>query len=319
MMEDLLVKYLLEEATSQEKQEVQQWLDADPENQRHFNQFKTIWEESARIFEKSKVDENTAWERFQQRVANAEQNQKGKTISLTSTGRSWMRAAALIIVLISASWFGYRQLLDPTIFEINSGNDILAVTLPDESVVTLHKNTTLSYPSRFKGNSRKVTLVGEAFFDISPDDKKPFYIHANDATIRVVGTSFNVKTTSDSTEIIVATGLVEVTKEDNGILLHPNEKAVVRKDKLAPEKLVNTDKLYNFYHTRELVCDDTPLWRVTQALEEVYGLDIIVADQLKNLPLTATFNNEPIDNILQVIGETFQVQVRRNGNEVIIR
>lgn len=318
-MDDLLVKYLLGEATADEKQEVQQWIGEDAEHKRYFDHFRTIWDAGARLAMSSKADENKAWERFRERTQNQGANEQRKVISLRLISRTWLRAAAMLIFLAGGSWLAYYMITNPSQLQVYSGADIVAVTLPDESVVTLNKHTTLSYPKRFAGNTRHVQLTGEAFFEVTPDKEKPFVIRANDATIRVVGTSFNIKSATDTTEIIVATGIVEVSKKENGVLLHPNEKAIVRKDRMAPEKQSNTDDLYNYYRTREFVCDGTPLWRLTDVLSEAYDIDIIVADRLKHLPLTATFRNEPLDHILNVIGETFQVQVQRNGQQVIIK
>ncbi len=319
IMDDLLVKYLLGEATETEKQEVQEWISADAEHRRYFDHFRTIWEAGARLAVNSNADENAAWERFRQRTQNQPANEQRKTIPFRLISKTWLRAAAMLVFLAGGGWLAYYMISNPALLEVHSGADILAVTLPDESVVTLNKHTTLSYPKRFAGNTRQIQLTGEAFFEVTADKDKPFVIRANDATIRVVGTSFNIKSSMDTTEVIVATGIVEVSKKENGILLHPNEKAIVRKDRTAPEKRINTDELYNYYHTREFVCNGTPLWRVTDVLGEAYDVDIIVADRLKHLPLTATFRDEPLDHILHVIGETFQVQVQRNGQQVIIK
>ncbi len=318
-MDDLLVKYLLGEATATEQKEVQHWISEDAEHKRYFDHFCTIWETSARIASHSKADEHEAWERFQQRTQNKQGNGSRKVIPFGFINRTWLRAAAMLLFLAGGGWIAHYLITHPAQLHIHSGTDILVVTLPDESVVTLNKHTSLSYPKRFVGNTRNIQLTGEAFFEVTPDKNKPFMIHANDATIRVVGTSFNIKSAPETTEIIVATGIVEVSKKENGILLRPNEKAIVRKDLTAPEKQANTDDLYNYYRTKEFVCNGTPLWRLTDVLSEAYNVDIIVADRLKHLPLTATFRNEPLDHIMNVISETFHVTVQRNGQQIIIK
>src|SRR3546814_17421332 len=68
-------------------------------------------------------------------------------------------------------------------------SDLRNVTLADGSVVTLNKNSELSYPRRFTGSSRTVSLQGEAFFDVETDREKPFVISVNDVEVEVTGRS----------------------------------------------------------------------------------------------------------------------------------
>ena len=96
--------------------------------------------------------------------------------------------------------------------------------MPDGSVITVNKNSTLSYPSEFKGKTREVALNGEAFFKVTPNKEKPFIIHVNDVTVRVVGTSFNIRSEKGKTEVIVETGIVQVTKNKRTVSLLPKRK-----------------------------------------------------------------------------------------------
>jgi transmembrane sensor len=317
-MDDLLVKHLLGEATEAEQAEVQAWLQEDVEHQRQFEQFRAIWEAGATLAARSNVDENAAWERFVQRTQQAEQQSvRPKTIPLTR--RTWLRAAAAIALFAIGGWSAWIFTTPPAQLYVESGDQTLIHTLPDGSVVTLNKHASLSYPRRFAGNIRSVALEGEGFFEVTPDKRKPFVIQVADVSVKVVGTSFNIKNSEGTTEVIVETGAVEVSKKEQGVLVHPNEKAIVRPGQHTPVKQENTDALYNYYRTREFVCKGTPLWRLTNVLNEAYDVDIIVADRLKGLPLTATFRDEPLENILTVIGETFNIEVERNGRQIILK
>ena len=86
----------------------------------------------------------------------------------------------------------------------------LQVTLPDGSNIYLNRNTILSYQKNFGRDDRNVTLSGEAFFDIAPDTEKPFIVDAGKASVKVVGTSFNVITNNhdSAVEVFVKTGKV---------------------------------------------------------------------------------------------------------------
>ena len=92
------------------------------------------------------------------------------------------------------------------------------------------------------------------------------------------------------------------------------------KDKENPVKQQVTDELYNYYRTKEFVCNNTPLWRLADVLGEAYGVHIIITDErLRSLPLTTVFKNESLDNILLVISETFNIKVEREGNTIYFK
>jgi ferric-dicitrate binding protein FerR (iron transport regulator) len=78
--------------------------------------------------------------------------------------------------------------------------------------------------------------------------------------------------------------------------------------------------LYNYYVTHEFVCDDTPLWKLVEVLNEAYGSHIEIANpDLRNLPLTATFHNEPLDRTLSIISETFSITVEHQNEKIILK
>jgi transmembrane sensor len=105
--------------------------------------------------------------------------------------------------------------------------------LADGSSVTLNADSRLKYPASFDGPTREVYLTGEAFFDIQKDPDHPFIIHTDKMIIRVLGTSFNVKSYPGdaSMETTLLQGSVEVTFPDrpaDKIILRPSDKLVIR-------------------------------------------------------------------------------------------
>jgi ferric-dicitrate binding protein FerR (iron transport regulator) len=197
--------------------------------------------------------------------------------------------------------------------------NVLTDSLPDGTLVTLNKHSRIYYPEKFTGVSRNISLQGEAFFSVAADAAHPFVIHINNVAIKVVGTSFNVRDIQGNTEVIVETGIVEVTGKSVSVRLQPKEKVVVNKKDsvLANEKV--TGKLYNYYVTREFVCDGTPLWKLVEILNEAYEVNIVIGrKELKELPLTTTFDNESLDNILNIISQTFNIQVTRQEDKIVL-
>lgn len=320
MNDELLIKFLLKETDSYENELVDKWLALDAANVKHFNQLKFLWDSSKRLASESKVDENAAWERFKQK---AEEQSSGKIIPLKRT--NWLRIAAILCVLVGAGWLSYRFVIRPNLFpeslalqtQINTRID----TLPDGSVITLNKFSELKYPEKFVGNSRNISLEqGEAFFDVAKNKSKPFIIRVKDVTVKVVGTSFNIKITGKNTEVIVETGIVQVSKNGKTIELLPSEKVTVNNQNSSLIKENSTDHLYNYYRSKEFEANNTPLKRVIEVLNEAYGANIVLErEELGEMPLTTTFKNESLDDILDVISKTFNLKVEKKNKTIIIR
>ncbi|HTN17872.1 MAG TPA: FecR domain-containing protein [Chitinophagaceae bacterium] len=316
-IDELLVKYLLHEADAQEHLTLMKWREAKAENEQYFTDFRLIWEESKKLQSTIAVDETAAWERLQIRL-NKDQAPAAAPRRVNLMMRNLMRVAA-VLVLCVGGYFLYEQQANKMI-TVYSEAAIRKETLPDGSVVTLNRHASITYPKRFTGGSRGITLSGEAFFNITPDKTKPFIIEANGVSVKVVGTSFNVKTGADKTEVIVETGIVEVIKKEYSVRLSPAEKATVTATAAAPVKDVAKDALYNYYRTNEFVCNNTPLWRLVEVLNEAYDARIVIGnDNIRELPLTATFKNENLNDILSIIIETLDVTAERRGTDIVLQ
>ncbi len=319
MNDDLLIKYLVGETTDEESIRVNQWIDASEANKKYFEQYLQIWEKSAALAAKTNIDKNQAWERFVK--YRDEKNHQVKIVGIDSQKSiPWLRIAAIFVLVFAGALFYLFKSNQSKLVVIRSNEAVLNDTLPDGSVVTLNKRSAISYPKQFSGNERTVGLEGEAFFSVTPNKTKPFVIHSGDVGIKVVGTSFNVRNTADKTEVIVETGIVEVSKEKQMVLLNPKEMATVFKNRSMPVKQKTQDELYNYYRTKEFVCNATPLWKLVDILNEAYGANIIIADsRLKDLQLNTTFRNEGLDEILQVVGATFNIRVEKKNGQILLQ
>jgi ferric-dicitrate binding protein FerR (iron transport regulator) len=232
-----------------------------------------------------------------------------------------MRVAASVAITVAIGILGYWIFNDRTKeMTIVAQKTVLNDTLPDGSVVTVNKGSSISYSSQFKGETRRVSLKGEAFFNVTPNKKKPFVISVNDVQITVVGTSFNVKTISGNTEVIVETGIVKVTRAGKTVELKANEETIAgAKDSLLTKEKVS-DQLYKYYRTKEFVCDDTPLWKLVEVINEAYNSHIVIGNPaLRNMSITTTFNNESLDQVLHVISLTLNITIIKEGDTITLQ
>lgn len=321
-MDELLVKYLLEEVSDDERRVVEQWVRSSDANKKQLEHVTLLWQESKKLESKTTADENQAWLRFSKRIHINEE--RAPVVSIEKRN-PWMgRAVALLALVLGAAMVYFlinnKPVPQKELAKVQSLNSSLVQTLPDGSVVTLNKQSSIAYYKKFTDSAREVALTGEAFFNVTPDKLKPFIIKVNNVMVKVVGTSFNIKSANGRVEVIVETGVVEVMRKQKKIVLQAKEKTVVLDsvDVLVKENTGN--QLYQHYRTKEFVCDNTPLWQLVEVLNETYSTNIIIESaSLKNLPLSATFHQESLDVILDVISKTFGIKVVREKDIIILR
>lgn len=330
--DELLINYLLGECAASEKVVVENWLAASEENKTRYEQFAKVWGHSKELATDIDVNEDEAWERLQARM----QGQDSVHLKVKRTPKFSKRRIALIAgavaLLLQAVWFFNRDVKPvdnipaivkvdtPIIQTIESSLATKITSLADESVITLNKKSSLETPEKFITDERRVALKGEAFFSITPDKTKPFIIETQaDVEIRVVGTSFNVKSFEDYTEVIVETGVVELTKGNSIMRLRKNDKARIYSKDSIIKVVKKADDLYKYYRSKTFDCDNTPLWKVVDVLNEAYDEKIIIKDKsLRNLKLDTQFDQESIEIVMEVLSETFEFNVTKRKNTYYI-
>ena len=187
------------------------------------------------------------------------------------------------------------------------------VVLPDSSKVWLNSDTEIEYVADFKGNTRDVSLKGEAYFEDKKDSLKPMMIRIADGyAIKVLGTKLHVKSYPNdnvSKTTLISGNIKVVFPADaqgkvNEISLKPSQTLLlgdVSKPQTvaSPQRQISKDVAWK---EGELVFDKTPMAEVVKMLERWHGTRILVENsQFYNHKLTATFKTESIIQILEVI------------------
>lgn len=328
MNDELLVKYMLGECLPDERQAVERWLEEDASHRIVYDEMLKVWEQSKVLQSMPPRDTEVSWEKLQARF------HRKPAARMRPWTMYWVVAASVLLLLGLGWWMQQDQhtqkpevaihqvpkdTVKPEVTELltAAAKDQRGVqdTLQDRSVVTLNKQAELRYPKQFAAQERRVQLKGEAFFSITPNKEKPFYVDAGNAVeIRVVGTSFNVKAMETYTEVIVETGIVEVKKFNRVVLLHPGEQARIRREDSTIVVQKHADKLHRYYRSRQFECENTPLWRLVEILNEAYGDRVRIENkQIRSLTLTTRFDEQPLEQILEIISETFDLRVEQRG------
>jgi transmembrane sensor len=328
----LLTKKLSDEIDESELAELNYMLISDEECLRQYNFFKNYWAQD----EEKYSNEELLFQRIRSKITGPED------IEDTDSKKGWIRrfpffwrslAAALIlgIGVFTYYWYAHRASAVS-----DRGNIAMTKTpsrtkskiyLSDGSVITLNSETVLRYPSSFGGPTREVYLNGEAFFNVKKDHAHPFIVHAGKMNIKVLGTSFNVKSYANdkNMETTLIKGAIEVTLADrpsDRIILKPNEKLVLnnktfnkpRANSLpAPEESNTNYALTSLTHLRsndttivetswvnnELVFKDESFSDLANQMERWYGIKVKFKNSnTKDYRFTGVFVKE---NIVQAL------------------
>lgn len=197
------------------------------------------------------------------------------------------------------------------------------IELPDGSIVTLNRNSSLSYSDDFNVKWRIIRMTGEAFFDVVPDKQKPFVISSGTARVEVVGTSFNVSAYENETQLTVTveTGVVRLSASTSKetIELRPGEAGTFTKSDGGLSLLANPDVNYKSWTTQHIEFNGTPLQEVVNTLNRTYGANIRVTGAVSdNCVVTVTFDQQTLDAVLRVLETTLNLTYRVNGNIIEI-
>ncbi len=322
---DLLAKYLCNEASPVEKSEVEAWLDHSVENREELEQSRKMLDTVDTFYKTERFDSGSALKNVKAKMNQPKMEiVQHKTIRKEVIKRLYRYAAIIIFAVILGStgfYLGFRNHTTEVFSElISTPNQVInEYTLPDGSVVALNSNSKLVFPKQFKGDTREVTIEGEAFFEVTPNPEKPFIINAGNAQVKVVGTSFNVSAypETEAVEVVVKTGKVQVISKNTNefsvekqVYLTPGEKGTILNKSSIPEKSKNIDPNYLAWRTHDFIFDEVPLNEVFKCLAKTYHINIEVLEpELNDLKLNAQFDKKPIDFILNVVSLTFNLDL----------
>lgn len=315
--EILITRYLSGEATTQEVRQLKSWLEADEAHQKFFLEYRNTWA----LTELSNIEDHTdidsEWDQF---AAKNIIGSQAKTRRLSLDNNLMLsRIAAGILVLIIPTVLYFLFFMSSGEKLLYAENQLLESTLPDGTEVVLNKGSVLQFPKNFKGNERKVVLEGEAFFDVVRNEEKAFVIDADQMKVRVLGTSFyiNTKGNDNTMEVVLLSGSVKLSYDQNNMLLEPGEKAIVNKGSGEINKQQNNNPNLLAWKTKVLRFNNTPLSELIAVLEKVYNKDIVVLNpDLLKCRITATFEGETFESVLQVVKSTLDITIRPNGNMI---
>ena len=291
--------------------------------------------------------ENRIWEKILQRSTG---NNTGEAV-IRHTKIFWKRLGVAVAVacLFGGAWLYYsadrssKSLVNHKVEEgmheeINQGNIAKQILLEDGSSVRLEPNAKIAFPPHFLNSKREVYLEGEAFFEVTKNPGRPFFVYNNNLVAEVLGTSFNIKIIKNKIEVAVRTGRVAVfengqqinlnsqQKLQNGVIVTPNQKVTYYPENRyfvtslveapVPVSAGKDSTILN----KAFVFDETPLSEVLSALEKAYEIEIVLEnDNLGKCPFTGDITRQSLYNKLEVVCSVFQAGYEIKGTRILIK
>ena len=280
-------------------------------------EIKNYWKNMKNSRSKEKVNVDKAWDHLFNRLEEDKLIRSNK--EFTFKPAYLLRIAAVVIILttltftgkyiISNHFLSSKSVLATSSFEKNR-----VIELSDGSFITLNRDSKVSFPDKFNSRRRKVKLSGEAFFEISPDENRPFIIDAGNGKVTVLGTSFNIITdnSKNEVEVLVTTGRVLVVSEDGArsLTLESGELGVINNN--TSSSMINTDINYLAWNTEILTYEGTRLKDVFSDLQRAYNISVeVYNNDILNRQLTSVFDNESAETIIRTICLSFNLRFEK--------
>lgn len=221
----------------------------------------------------------------------------------------WLqRYAAVWLLLLLTAGLGIAYRLDQSKQVVYLSRQSRKILLPDGTRVYLRSGSTLSYQQSFWADQRNVKFFGEAFFDVQPDKDQPFIIKTPKASVRVVGTSFNLKQFKNGMWVAVSEGKVQLSNQQgNMVSLVKNQLGQVLLNGTLTKVNTDVSNYSSWQPGKPLIFKNMPFSQVALQLERLYGVKMQWPKKLESKTLTASSRYDTLPNILDKIALTLNL------------
>ena len=280
-------------------------------------EIKNYWKNMKNSQGEEKVNVDKAWEHLKNRLEEDKLIRSNKEVTFKPA--YLLRIAAAVIILTTLTFTGKyiisnHFLSSKSVVATSSVEKNRVIELSDGSFITLNRDSKVSFPDKFNNRKRKVKLLGEAFFEISPETNRPFIIETGNGKVTVLGTSFNVITdnSKNEVEVLVESGKVLVVSKDGtrSLTIEPGELGVINNN--TSSSMVNTDINYLAWNTEILIYEGTRLEDVFSDLQRTYNISVeVYNNDILNRQLTSKFENESAETIIRTICLSFNLRFEK--------
>lgn len=348
-IKELLLKYIAGEADSAECALVEEWLSEDPAHFKEFEQLWDLWYAVGTATNVFRFNTDSGWEAVLQKV----QHQEQKKNRFPFRRMAWVgvrAAAAVLLLMVAYVWWqrayqfapqqetglarsplvkhpSLKKTFQPAYdfsLQTKAGEQV-QVKLPDSSLVWLNGNTSIHFSDNPDSKERVINLRGEAFFDVKHYDGKPFIVKTTHASIKVLGTRFDVTAYPEDsiTEAVLTRGSILFSAEiENKKVVHhmvPGQKIIVNhlSDQLEVRRVDTA--FYAGWKEGKLLFRNETFEQVARAMERKYNVSFEFKNKgLLEKQLNGYLEKESLQQALEALRLTLQFRYEMNDRQVII-
>lgn len=328
---ELVIKFLAGEISDGEIDNLKEWLERDPVNRRIFDKENELWQESGTKTKHDYFKLDKTWSDLSSNL-NIGGKRAGPVLILKKNNFRIFIAAASIVCMVAigtlALWLvnsrSIKQIVNTSTKVCTNQGEKAHIYLPDSTMIYMNSGTSIEYSSYYNVKERKVKLKGEAYFDIRSNPERPFIIELDKMILSATGTRVNVFSYENEgrIETTLVEGNIQVTINDQEPLdIKPGQQVVYfTKTNKALIRNVNAET-YTSWKENKLRFIDTPFEEVLRNIARRYNVTFeIRSHDLLDLKFTATFIDESIDDVMQLLQAvspiTYRIQYRTKINDI---
>lgn len=316
---------------------VSRWTREDSRNEAELRRLEAAWQLASSSGRR--YDSEAAWARMSSRLSSGAPSAglepaAGERLP-RRTGRRTIRPAALawaaMLALVLAGGVIVTSVLPratdaPALMarQVTTGvGQRATVRLGDGSRVVLGPQSTLAEVENTDGE-RHMVLSGHGYFDVVHDPAHPFVVSVGSAETRVLGTTFSVRGYADGTpvETVVESGRVSMRADASreAVVLTAGQMGRIESDGSVSVRTKVDVAAQLGWRDGTLVFESATLGEVAATLERWYRIDVAIADSaIAAYPLTATFRDASVDDVLEVVSRTLGVRHSFDGSRAEFR
>ncbi|MCM1504388.1 MAG: DUF4974 domain-containing protein [Muribaculum sp.] len=237
----------------------------------------------------------------------------------------WLSAAVVCGLLFFCGYLASAPSVhqSETTLLLTAAGSVGKYILPDGTEVWLNGDSKLSYTEDFNKTSRKVDLIGEAYFEVKHDASKPFLVEMGDIEVEVLGTKFDAINYpfSETEDVILRSGRVKVagSRLQEAIYMSPDD--ILSFNRSDGRYTISSGNATNYcqWFSPRLIFDNAPLKDVLINLERKYSVEIDIDSKINlDTRLSITLCNEPLDDLMNVMATLMPLRYTISGNFIYI-
>jgi ferric-dicitrate binding protein FerR (iron transport regulator) len=316
MKENLLLRILTDEATSEEKEEFYRQLENNKEEEELFYEMKSLWLRAS--MQRTVTDADAEFENLWRKMKHR------KRETSVSVGIRILRYAAVALLVlgfgVTAGYFMAQNRFEhpePGTYKYAATRgSVSMIELPDGTKVWLNSESKLTFSEDHKKKQRLAELTGEAYFEVTHQDDFPLMVKVGELVVRDLGTTFNIKAYPGDNyiETSLVEGKADILTENGSpiVALEPGESAMYFSDKNKMELRAITENVLSAWRDGKFVIRDQRLEDIFKELSRWYGIEFqFENDQLRDYRFTGNIKKSTTaQHVLKMLKTTTDFNYR---------